>query len=89
MDGTSNFFMLCPFLNSFIQVFDSFLECALVLPEKNIEHIISPSLWWEASPHKLLCAVRVSSAIAMAQDSDMPLAALNECIDVCISGDTM
>lgn len=70
-------------------MFNSLLECVLVLPEKNVEHIISPSLWWESSPHKLLRAVCVSSAIAKAQDSDMPLAALNECIDVCTNGDTM
>lgn len=69
------------------EVFDSYVECALVLPAKNVERIISPTLWWETSPHKIQSAVRVSSAIAMAQDSDMPLAALNESIDVCISAD--
>lgn len=67
--------------------FESFVECVLVFPGKNVEHIISPSLWWETSLVKLLCAIRVSSAIAIAQDSDMPLAALNESIDVCTSSD--
>ncbi|XP_034247054.1 focadhesin isoform X2 [Thrips palmi] len=70
------------------QIFDSFIECALVLPAKNVERIISPTLWWETSPDKIESAVRVSSAIAMAQDSDMPLAALNECIDVCTAADS-
>ncbi|XP_026290948.1 focadhesin isoform X2 [Frankliniella occidentalis] len=69
------------------KVFDSFEECALVLPSKNVERLISPSLWWEVSLKKVLCAIRVSSAIAMAQDSDMPLAALNDTIDICADGD--
>ncbi|KAK3910971.1 Focadhesin [Frankliniella fusca] len=70
------------------KVFDSLVECALVLPSKNVERLLTPSLWWEVSDEKVLCAIRLSSAIAIAQDSDMPLAALNQAIDVCADGNS-
>ena len=52
-----------------------------LLPNKSIERLSSPALWWEASSTKLAKAAHLRSRLALREESDSPLIWLNELIE--------
>merc|ERR1719158_1898218 len=64
------------------QVYEEFLSAATRLPQKNIERLSSPTVWWEVTPAKLYRAASLRTALATSDSTDTPLTWLNEIIEV-------
>eukprot|EP00092_Neocalanus_flemingeri_P036633 GFUD01039886.1.p1 GENE.GFUD01039886.1~~GFUD01039886.1.p1 ORF type:complete len:1196 (+),score=396.15 GFUD01039886.1:57-3644(+) len=63
-------------------LYDKYLDAATRLPLKNIERMSSPTVWWEVTPAKLYRAASLRTALATSDNTDTPLAWLNEILEV-------
>jgi len=64
------------------QLYEEYLLAATRLPQKNIERLSSPTVWWEVTPAKLYRAASLRTALATSGSTDTPLTWLNEIIEV-------
>jgi len=62
--------------------FNDFIEAVSVLPNKNIERLSSPALWWEVTPQKISRAASLRTKLALCDATDTPLTWLNELLEV-------
>ena len=58
-----------------------YVDTICLLPNKSIERLSSPAIWWEATPEKLAKAAHLRAKLALKGDSDCPLVWFNELLE--------
>lgn len=62
--------------------FETFIEVVSDLPNKSIERLSSPALWWEVTPERIGRAASLRTRLALSESTDTPLIWLNELLEV-------